>query len=158
MSEVAVQKQQEEWWPRERAALYLGVDVRKLRKLAQGGRIRRQHVPPGPGRPYQSMVYLAADVVAYKSQAAAGDASTGVPHVRPVEAPAGSMPAVIAMLAERLAAPTRVRRWLTLDEAVEYFGLPRAYLLRIARAGDDHAVLNVGTAARPRWRFDRDQL
>lgn len=160
MGELAVRQQEEEWWTREKAALYLGVDVRKLRKLAQGGRIRRRHVPPGPDRPYQSMLYLAADVVAYKSQAAAGDASTGVAHVRPADAPAGSLPAAVALLAQALAPPaplTRVKRWLTLDEAVEYSGLPRRYLLERARAGDPMA-LNVGTAVRPRWRFDRDQL
>jgi hypothetical protein len=158
MSGVAVQKQQEEWWTRERAAAFLGIDVRKLRKLAQGGRIRRQHVPPGPGRPYQAVLYLATDVIAYKAEAAAGDASTGVPHVRPVEAPAGALTVAIGLLAERLAPPARVRRWLTLDEAVEYSGLPRAYLLRMARHVENDIAMNVGTEARPRWRFDRDKL
>lgn len=161
MKGVAVVQKQEEWWSRETAATYLGVDVRKLRKLCQGGRIRRQHVPPGPGRPYQSMVYLAADVVTYKSRAAAGDGSSGVPWVRPAE-PASALPAAITMLAQQLAPAPRVKRWLTLDEAVGHSGIPRAFLKRLARKGGafgiEGACINVGTPARPRWRFDRDAI
>jgi hypothetical protein len=157
VASTGVAVRQEEWWTRERAAQELGCDLRKLRKLAQGGRIRRQHVPPGPGRPYQSVLYHAGDVVAYKAERAAGDGAPGLPWVRPAEAPASAMPQALALLAERLAPPVRVRRWLTLDEAVEYSGLPRAYLLMLTREGAP-CVRDVSAGTRPRWRFDRDLL
>lgn len=167
MSSVAVQKQEEEWWSRELAARHLAVSVRTLRKIAQAGRIRRKHIPPAAGRPYQSVVYSVADVKAYKADAASVDASTNMPAVRSVHAPAVALPAsllpaALELLAQRLAPPPRVRRWLALDEAAEYSGLPRAFLQRFAREGGAFGIgelcMNVGTEARPRWRFDRDQL
>jgi hypothetical protein len=152
---------QEEWWPRATAAKYLEVSVRKVRMIAAAGQIRRKHVPPAPGRPYQSVVYNADDVKAYKSTALAKDRATILPPMNPgAAAPASLLPQALALLGERLGPPVpppRVKRWLTLDEAVEYSGLPRAYLLQQAREGAAFA-LNVGLFSRARWRFDRDQL
>lgn len=162
MSTVAVRTREEEWWSRELAAKYLEVSVRKLRSVAAAGRIRRKHIPPAPGRPYQSVVYNVADVEGYKAEALAGSSPAVMPVVNAPHLPASLLPAALELLGQRLAPPPRVRRWLTLDEAVEYSGLPRAYLQRFAREGGafgiDQPCMNVGTAARPRWRFDRDQF
>lgn len=162
MSGAAVQRQREqgEWWTREAAAEYIGASTRKLRRLAHDGEIRRQHIPPAPGRPYQSMVYNAEDVIAYKARASAGDSPDGTPFVSPAAsyAPASALPQALELLAKSLAPPPRVKRWLTLDEAIEYSGLPRGYLLKSARAAVCAFALNVGTHERPRYRFDRDQL
>ena len=46
---------------------------------------------------------------------------------------------------------------LTLAQAVEYSGLPAAFLIAQARAGKVRAV-NVGTGAREFWRFEREAL
>jgi excisionase family DNA binding protein len=51
----------------------------------------------------------------------------------------------------------RPKPWLTLDEAAEYSGLPRAWLLVQARSGALRAV-NVGQGSRERWRFNREAL
>lgn len=53
--------------------------------------------------------------------------------------------------------PQVIKPWLTLDEAVEYSGLPRAFLLAQAKAGNAFAT-NVGTDTSHRWRFNRDAL
>jgi excisionase family DNA binding protein len=55
--------------------------------------------------------------------------------------------------------------WLTLAEAVEYSGLPAAYLMGQAKASRDGfttyhgiVVINVGSDKQHRWRFQRDSL
>lgn len=48
--------------------------------------------------------------------------------------------------------------WLTLEEAVEYSGLPRGYLLKRAREGWDAAVDVSTGGAHQFWRFNRAAL
>ncbi|HEX4138341.1 MAG TPA: hypothetical protein VHY84_27270 [Bryobacteraceae bacterium] len=54
----------------------------------------------------------------------------------------------------------RPKPWLNLDEAAEFSGLPRGWLLARARLGAQGAVIaiNVGTEKQPRWRFNREAL
>lgn len=58
----------------------------------------------------------------------------------------------------RAATPPAPKPWLTVDEAVEYSGLPRGYLLKRAREGWDAAVDVSTGGAHQFWRFNRAAL
>lgn len=62
----------------------------------------------------------------------------------------------VALGAYRVSLITRA--WLTVDEAVEYSGLPRGYLLKRAREGWDAAVDVSTGGAHQFWRFNRAAL
>lgn len=66
---------------------------------------------------------------------------------------------VTALLKAMFAAASAAvpKPWLTTAEAVEYSGLPKAWLLEQARKGKIRAV-NVGSGSRERWRFNREAL
>jgi hypothetical protein len=66
----------------------------------------------------------------------------------------------LPQLAQLLAAAVRPKEWkpwLTLDEAVEYSGLPRGWLLSQAKAGAGFAS-DFGSGRRRSFRFHRDSL
>lgn len=96
-----------------------------------------------------------------------------------------NLPVVFQQIAHALRPPEPARPWLTLAEAAEYSGLPASWLLGVARAdaalqaemdrmasmngGESvgsvvarHPVrvvaVNVGTAKRAAWRFNREAL
>jgi hypothetical protein len=86
-------------------------------------------------------------------------------------APAALLPppdywADVARLVAALApAPvTPPKPWLTLDEAAEFSGLPKSWLLAQARLDASGyaerciSAINVGTEKQVRWRFNRDAL
>ena len=60
-----------------------------------------------------------------------------------------------AHLAKLSAPPPTIGKWLTLDQAHEQSGLPRAWLLAQARGGAPWAM-NCGTGKKEFWRFRAD--
>ncbi len=146
------------WITPKKAAEALGVSERSVYNLCEANKLGYE-VQRVKGRKPFRMVN-AADVERMIGS-----------QVRPMlvsEAPATTAPAVqertfedgarlmatILKSRELSAAP---KPWLTLDEAAEYSGLPKAYLLTLARGGCDLAR-NVGTEKRASWRFNRDAL
>jgi hypothetical protein len=75
---------------------------------------------------------------------------------RTAEDPFAGLAAHLARLAAAFPA-AQAKPWLTLDEAAEYSGLPRAWLIAQARAGALRAV-NVGQGTKEFWRFNREGL
>jgi hypothetical protein len=87
-----------------------------------------------------------------------GKSESQIALVRPGAVdPFAGLAAHLARLSAAFPSPPRPKPWLTLVEAVEFSGLPQAYLLTQARAGSIRAV-NVGTAKQQRWRFHRSSL
>jgi hypothetical protein len=97
----------------------------------------------------------------------AQSAAVGAPHKPPAGQPPHTAPYELMRIA--LVEPAPLKPWLTLDEAVEYSGLPRAFLLELLKdAEHDSAVgfvttklpaLDVGKGRRGgRWRIARRDL
>jgi hypothetical protein len=84
--------------------------------------------------------------------------STALALVR--NTPASGPPAAFwqALYNAATATPPAPKPWLTVDEAVEYSGLPRGYLLKRAREGWDAAVDVSTGGAHQFWRFNRAAL
>lgn len=171
-----------EWLAKPAAAKLLGASLRQLERRERQGYIEKRVTPRGPMERAARVLYSRADIIALKA-----GTPNSYARVAPVKEPApraakptvvsndtGAALAVVDHSTEIFAAllgklatvfPTPTpsaeppRPWLTLDEAVEYSGLPRAFLLAEARAGSSPFALNVGTTGRgARYRFNRDAL
>jgi hypothetical protein len=162
------------WLPKAAAAELLGVRPRQLERRESQGFIESRREPRKPNESTSRVLYSRADLLALK----AGRPNV---HARPEREPAnGAAPAAqvalqtpgtalakiaskpnafdfagfVAALAQAKAEP---KPWLTLDEAAEWSGLSRSYLLECARAGARY-VLNQGSSKRASWRFSREGL
>jgi hypothetical protein len=166
-------KEPEEWMPKDRAAKLLGASVRQLERRAQQGYIEKKLGERAPTERNAPVFYSRADILAIKA---------GKPNVYAREVPAAKTEQRAASVPENGNALARVappqtpldwafivesarqyalpapKPWLTLDEAVAFSGLSRAYLLRRAREGWAAAVDQSFGGARSSWRFNRDKL
>jgi hypothetical protein len=166
----------DEWITKEEAAKMLGVSTRQIERLAARGLIQRRYIKPGKGNRYgQTQVQGAAVLTMTKERQAAmrgdsGDGSTRVavaPAARSQTALATNAQAdfftgLAAHLAKLSAAfpPPAKNPWLTLDEAAEFSGLTKAWLLeQAASVVPMLAIRDMGKHARGgRWRFFRGDL
>lgn len=173
-----------EWIPKSEAARLLGVGMRQIERREQNGLIEKRTMPRLPTESTGRVLYSRADVAALKAgtpnmharpvaenRQNSQNGSNGPTELARI--PAGRARAalergqdvsanaiaghLLSVIAAKYAAPPAPKPWLTLDEAYEYSGLPKNYLLAEARAGRPFA-LNVGDNARPRWRFNREAL
>lgn len=162
-----------EWITKEEAAKILGVNVRQVQKRAEQGYIEKRPLPRLPNERQARVVYARRDVEAL---------AAGTPNQHAVmepEAPANP-PNALAIVpkpqasgdlmrqwVEATAALNRIaetrrspRAWLTLDEAAEFSGLTKGWLL--AQASSVVPMLEIrdmGKHARGgRWRFFRGDL
>jgi hypothetical protein len=172
-----------EWLPKAEAAAYLGVSARSLERHEGKGFIEKRVRRAGPLERTNAVEYSVADLEALKRGApnvhareiepdgynkivindapASNDTGkTTAVAKRDNGALAGAGLAQLVSYFEWLRAqnePPAVKPWLTLAEAVDYSGLPAAWLVAQARSGGVRAV-NVGTGAREFWRFNREGL
>jgi hypothetical protein len=153
------------WLSKADAARVLGVSVRQLELKTAQGLIRKETLPKKPNERAARVVYSREDLDAIRA---------GSPNRHGEAAPERTLarreqsPNPFADFAERLAglafaaqsAKADLRPWLTLDEAAEYSGLTRAWLLKEAEAGENAiTVRDMGKHARGgRWRFLRADL
>jgi excisionase family DNA binding protein len=137
---------------------YLGKSIRTVAEYIASGKLPATYINGKNGREAR---FDRAEVEHLKN-------SLDTPMVRAVPAAAGSTevavrPDPLAGLAahfQTLAAPPQVKPWLTIEEAVAYSGLTRAWLLKEADAGQGSiAIRDMGRGAHGgRWRFLRDDL
>jgi len=160
-------------WPTmAEAAVRLGTNERTIRRWIDAGKLRPEE-RPAPGRKPLVIVdpedvgRLQAErqppVVMREERAGSND--TANPNSMAL---APFVPANAASLQHFLAGVShaypvsRTKPWLTLDEAAEFSGLPRGWLLAQARRGEASVpsvmAINVGTEKQPRWRFNREAL
>lgn len=162
-------------WPTHtEAAQRLGTNERTIHRWIAAGRLTRAYRPATGRKPI--VVVDPADLEQIRRErlppvVMAGDPDGSMQHVRMVSesepaaverhrGPDGDPFAGLAAHLARLAAafPTpQPKPWLTLDEAAEYSGLPRAWLIAQARSGALRAV-NVGQGTKEFWRFNREGL
>ena len=162
---------------KEEALGALKFTERSLNRRVNDGFIRKKQLERQPGMKAAPVAYNREDVEAILAGKAAQHPVVMNPPRAVASAAPATMPVAVAVseaqseafrafadylahLAERLqppAAPTPVSHWLTLAEAAEYSGLPKAWLRRAAEAGSVE-VLNVGTEKQKIWRFHRDSL
>lgn len=162
-------------WPTlTQAAVLLATNERTIRRWIDAGRLRSdtraaagrkplvivdpQGVEKLRGERQTSVVVVREDNNLpadsdMRQPARIGPAAVG-PHVPPEAA------ALQHFLAGVIHAFPVRRPWLTLDEASEYSGLPKRWLMEQALLGEKAFVLaiDVGTEKQPRWRFSRRSL
>lgn len=178
----------EEWIPKAAAAKLLGMSLRQIERREKEGFIEKRTLDRLPTESTGRVVYSRADLIALKAGTpnthARVVADAPAPHmfpgsefpaaernalavVRQPQAPADPFAGLAAHLARLSAAfpsPAAVvaalKPWLTLDEAVEFSGLTRPWLLHEAEAGQGSiAIRDMGKHTRGgRWRFLRDDL
>jgi hypothetical protein len=168
----------QEWMTKEEALAALKFTERSLNRRVADGFIRKKPLPRQPGMKAAPVAYMRQDVEAILAGKAAQHAVVMNPPRAVASAAPATMPAAVAVseaqseafraFAEYLAhltdqleqlqpAAPPPAPWLTLAEAAEYSGLPKAWLRRAAEAGSVE-VLNVGTEKQKIWRFHRDSL
>jgi hypothetical protein len=156
------------WTHKEAGAELLGVSIRQLENLAALKRIRKQRLPRQTNERSARVLYSVEDIEAIKAGKPNVMPETPEPSEARAAAPAAPEPrgflaipaALIDLLRERREQREPLKPWLTLDEAAEYSGLTRAWLLKEAEAGQGAiAIRDMGRFARGgRWRFLRADL
>lgn len=172
--------EQAHWIPIAEAAQLLGVTPRQVQRREQAGNIEKRF-GPRIGSAGAPVLYSRADIEALKAGmpnvharevdahpqsdragkstalalAGAPDATVALARITPSE--------ILKSLAELINAarnvpPLEPKPWLTLEEAVEYSGLPGSFLLAKAREGASFAMDVASKGDRQHWRFSRDGL
>jgi hypothetical protein len=178
----------EEWLQKVPAAKLLGVAVRQLERRARDGYIESRRLPREVNETTARAVYSRADIVALKSgkpnvharpveepaeplvygpddpdhflrdgKSSRALALRAVPDPDPGSTAFARGLAVIFENFENLR-PAKQKPWLSLAEAVEYSGLPKAWLVAQAREGAAFAIDVSGGGTRASWRFNRAAL
>ena len=172
-------------WPTQtEAAVQLATNERTIRRWIEAGRLKTALRPAVGRKPL--VIVDPADVARVRSErqpavvvdtdierlgiarpgplGAVGDPDTPQP-VRalaynqrdPITGADASVAAALLKAMFAAASAAVPKPWLTTAEAVEYSGLPKAWLLEQARKGNIPAI-NVGSGSRERWRFNREAL
>ena len=168
----------EDWLSPADAAAFLGIKPRQLQRREQNGYLTKRTLPRQPTESVGRVEYLREDLEALKAGkpnvharvVPAKDADQTTTNRRStalaVSAPGlHNAPPEVSVFWRSFyeaatAMPPAPRPWLTLDEAVEYSGLSRRWLLKEAEAGQGAIeIRDMGKHARGgRWRFLRDDL
>lgn len=178
MAKAATAKK--DWLSKSEAAAFLGVSPRQIERREAQGYLTKRLAERRMGESVARAEYSRADcealkaekpniyarevlpelVVSQKSDIPANGAGKALAVVTApglVGAPAHVAAFWQSLYAAATATPPEPKPWLTLAEAVEYSGLPAAYLVAAARKGTFRSI-NVGTGAREFWRFNREGL
>jgi hypothetical protein len=174
-----------EWLPKAEAAALLDVAPRTLERHEAKGYIEKRNAPRGPLGRGNEVEYSVADILALKAGKPNVHARPVAEESSMALAPVNGSPATVAPstalarrndkdagpfagLAAQLAGlaafaaqygpPAEGKPWLSLREAIDYSGLPKANLLKRARAGTLRAELVSGESAREVWKFNREAL
>lgn len=140
---------------------FLGKSKRTIETYIANGRLPVAYINGPNGK---TAIFDRAAVEAFKTQMDAPmqhARSTALVPVRAGVALAPIPPAIdsatfTAAIREAVMS-TRVKPWLSIDEAAAFSGLPKSWLRRKAPSGMYGAV-NVGTEERERWMFSRNAL
>jgi hypothetical protein len=148
------------WLTKAEAQAMLGVSERTIETWIGEQRLGSRP-EPRPGKRPLTMVD-GDDVERIRAERNKGaiirtpPASTEIAPVSPA-APNELLALALRMMARDAESRTAIRPWLNLEEAAEYSGLPKSFLLALAVHGTLLA-LNVGTERQKRWRFNRAAL
>jgi excisionase family DNA binding protein len=139
----------EEWVTKVEARERTGLSERTIERMIQDGKIKRAY-RPFPGR--KPLAVLDPDDVAKLEEQtlkpiAMQTAAPTLPAVNPSQP---DMTALSAFLQPRLKINEKL--YLTVDEAAEYAGLPKAHIRKQIKQGVIHAVKLSG------WRIKRKDL
>jgi hypothetical protein len=158
-------------WPTQtEAAAQLATNERTIRRWIGSGRLRGAFRPAVGRKPIAIVDPAGVERLRTERRQV-----VVVEHVAPEPSDSDARRAVGPHLPEQGAAfqhflasilqayPVRhPKSWLTLDEAAEASGLPKAWLLAQARLGEASAkcvmAINVGSERRVLWRFNREAL
>jgi hypothetical protein len=171
---MGTQPAEEVWITKKQTAEILGVGAREVERMAKNGRIHKLYQPPNrkEDRRYGQVLYLQTDVRVIEQerlygvrssaplppQAALALAPISQAQARVADAQVDAWHGLAAHLAKLSAAfPTpkpQPRAWLTLEEAVDYCGLPLAELERLLREG---LIYSFGRGPKT-WRIQRASL
>jgi len=176
---AATATKEEEWVGKQTAAKFLKVSFRQLERRAQAGYIAKKFLPRKPSEKAQAVVYKMEDLRALKdgtpNMSAVVMEAPRPPKPKKAAAEPEAAPQSLAVtrsaeadpfegLAAKLvalstfAAKYQPKPWLTLAEAVEYSGLPAAFLLSRAHSKPVGFAVNVGQGTKAFWRFSREGL
>lgn len=134
----------QEFWTKQVAAKYLGLSVRQLMEISLNGKLKRsKQFDPGTRR--EAAMFLRADVEALKRAWTPAAPDSQLAIVRPAPA------------AEAAPLPAALQHWLTLADAADVSGLPKAVLLRLVLGGRLPAI-DCGPRPGGRYRVRRDAL
>jgi hypothetical protein len=152
------------WLTKAAAAARLRCSIRTIERHISEGRLRSRSENVAGRKP--AVLVDPAGLAALLAAADPASSLVASPRALPA-APAAAMPGPqLGQLLDRIAraiaeskpaAPGPLKPWLDLDEAAEYSGLPRAWLLSQARGGSGVAI-NVAMGGGDRWRFSRRRL
>ena len=151
---VPAVKKREEYVSQKLAAEYVQLSERRLRELAQLGRIaRHRKIDPVTGK--EATFYRTADLRRLRAEAPPPRISSA-----PIALPAAAGPAPPAQDAAELE-PERPRRpdalWLTLEEAADFTGLPASHLKQLI-LDRELPARDVGVREGGRYRVCRAEL
>lgn len=162
----AVQAPEAEWLLKEDAAKHIGATVRSVERSARKGLIETRYLPKAPNEKQARVVYLRSDldrIIDDRRWPTAMDPVTKRPTtdtaLTVARSGAGQMD-VWSALAAHLAklstvhAPPITKAWLTLDESVEYSGLPRQEMAVLLR---EKWIYSLGRGPKT-WRVQRESL
>jgi len=158
------------WITTQQAAEALGVTERSIRNMCQESKLGSQVQREKGRKPFR--VVNAADVERMIGSHVKPMLVNQEPQIVPLKPRPDTSDfengarMVATVLKARELPP--VKPWLTLDEAAEFSGLPKSWLLDMARKVEGSfgtyqlprciEVINVGTEKRASWRFSRAAL
>jgi excisionase family DNA binding protein len=156
------------WLSQKEAAEALGVTDRTVRRLCADGKLGSRVQPVLGRKPVVMVDQRDVDrILGERVRPLAVVSTERMPEPWPVRS-LSELPdhgkaltplaQIVADAIRSLAAPASPKPWLTLDEAVEFSGLPRAYLVRAARNGAAFAKDVSASDKRAAWRFSREGL
>lgn len=136
------------------AAARLGLSVRRVLELSARGAIERRHVMD-PATKRRQTVFLAADVERVAQATVNHDVALYRHPGAAIAREVAALPPVEAAVAAPPPPPDR--RWLTVDEAAAYSGLPASFLLSLI-AKRRLPALDVGVRPGGRYRVGRSDV
>jgi hypothetical protein len=156
---VQTQKIAEQWLLKDEAAKALHTNPRTIERYARMGMVQRRYLPKQPNERQARVVFLRSDLENLQKGSPGQSPVSLAKQTGQVEA-WGALATHLAKLSEAYPARKEWPPWLTLDQAVVFSNLTRAWLLREAGAGDGIIrIRDMGKHARGgRWRFFRDDL
>lgn len=140
-----------EYLTKQLAADTLGISPRRLLEISLSGAIKRKYTR-NPATKRRMAIFRSADVLRIAEEIQSRKSA-----VRPEPPPRSESAALVAHSGTPHPDQPHEARWLTLDEAAAYTGLPASFLGDRIEQGKLPA-LNVGKRPGGRWRVSRRDL
>ena len=152
---LALMPKQVDLLTKELAAEQLGMSVRRIMELSAEGKPKR-HRATDPATRREAVMFAADEIKRMREEAAGAPVPNTLARVARrlgIEAPAASAEA--AAPAEFSDGRSPDQRWITIDEAVEYIGLPASAIRQLIESGRLRAIdvgVRPGGHLRVSWR------